>query len=112
MQIKAHNITAHHILKNEVDFILPKFNEGWKNKRGIFSTIITGFIGLAFESISSFLHNSRHKALHKEVKAMLVTTDMQGNKLLHLENMMVMYGIYNAETLENLVKTVHTSHSR
>ena len=28
MQIKAHNNTAHHILKNEVDLILPKFNEG------------------------------------------------------------------------------------
>ena len=43
MQIKAHNITAHHILKNEVDFILPEFNEGQKNKGGIFSAIITGF---------------------------------------------------------------------
>ena len=45
MQIKAHNISAHHILKNEVDLILPKFNEGQKKKRGIFSTIIMGFIG-------------------------------------------------------------------
>ena len=25
IQIKAHNATAHHILKNEVDLILPKF---------------------------------------------------------------------------------------
>ena len=35
MQIKAHNITVHHILKNEVDLILPKFYEGQKSKRGI-----------------------------------------------------------------------------
>ena len=28
MQINAHNITIHHILKNEVDFILPKFFQG------------------------------------------------------------------------------------
>ena len=28
MQIKAHNATAHHILKNEIDLILPKFHEG------------------------------------------------------------------------------------
>ena len=35
MQIKAHNITGHHILKNEVDLILPKFYEGQKSKRGI-----------------------------------------------------------------------------
>ena len=83
-----------------------------KTKRGIFSTIITDFIGLVFEGISSFLHNRRHKALHKAVKAMSVTTDMQRNKLMYLENTMVMYGIYTAETLENLVKTVHTLHSR
>ena len=50
MQIKAHNNTTHHILKNEVDLILPKFPKG-------LSTIITGFIGLGFEGISSFLHN-------------------------------------------------------
>ena len=40
MQIKVHNATAHHILKNDVDLILPKFHKGQKNKRGIFSAII------------------------------------------------------------------------
>ena len=34
MQINLHNKTAHHILKNEVDLILPKFSEGRKSKRG------------------------------------------------------------------------------
>ena len=72
MQIKPHNSTTHHILMNEVDLILPKFPEGQKNKRGNFSKIITGFIGLAFEGTSSFLHNKRHKALCKAVKAMLI----------------------------------------
>ena len=55
MQINAHNKTAHHILKNEVDLILLKFPKGGKSKRGIFSAIISGFVGLAFERISSFL---------------------------------------------------------
>ena len=32
MQINAHNRTTHHILKNEVDLILPKFPKGWKIK--------------------------------------------------------------------------------
>ena len=72
IQIKVHNNTAHHILKNEVDLILPKFPNGQKSKRGIFSTIISGFIGLAFKGISSFLHKKRHKALHKTVKAMSI----------------------------------------
>ena len=51
MQINAHNKTAHHILKNEVDLILPKFPKGQGNKRAIFSAIISGFAGLAFEGI-------------------------------------------------------------
>ena len=50
--------------------------------------------------------------MHKAVKAMSVTTDMQRNKLMHLENTLVMYGIYNAKMLENLVRTVHALHSR
>ena len=45
MQINTHNKTTHHILKNEVDLILPKFPKGRKNKRGIFSAIISGIIG-------------------------------------------------------------------
>ena len=31
---------------------------------------------------------------------------------MHLKNTLVMYGIYNAETLENLIKTVHALHNR
>ena len=34
MQINVCNKTAHHILKNEIDLILPKFPEGRKSKRG------------------------------------------------------------------------------
>ena len=89
-------------MKNEVDLILPKFPEGMKSKRGTFSAIISGFVGLAFEGILSFLHNKTHKALHKAVSAMSTKTDIQRNKLMYLENTLVMYGVYNAEMLENL----------
>ena len=99
MQIKACNAMAHHILKNEVDLILPKIYKGQKNERGFFRTIIIGFIGLSLEGISSFLHNKRYKALHKAVKAMLISMDAQRYKLMHLENTLVMYRIYNAKTL-------------
>ena len=107
MQINVCNKTAHHILK-----ILPKFPEGRKTKRGIFGMIISGFVGLAFEGISSFLRNRRHKAIHKAVCAMSSKADIQRNKLMHLEDTLVMYGVYNAETLEKLIKTVHVLHSR
>ena len=41
---------------------------------------------------------------------MFISMDAQRNKCMHLENTLVMYGIYNAETLEKLIKTVHTLH--
>ena len=31
---------------------------------------------------------------------------------MHVENTLVIYGVYNAELLERLVKTVHALHSR
>ena len=111
MQINSRNITAHHILKNEVDLILPKFCEKQRSKRGIFGTLFSGFIGLAFKGISSSLHHKRCNALKKAVKAMSISTDIHKNKLMHLENTLIMYGIYNAETSEKLIKTVHVLHN-
>ena len=75
-QIKPLNKTVHYILKNERDLIVLQFSMNRKENRGILTSIITGFIGLAYEGISSFLHNSRHKALHKAVKAMETKTNI------------------------------------
>ena len=76
-QIISLKETTHHILGNKVDLILPQFPTNRKEKRGIITSIITGFIGLAYEGISSFLHNRRHKALHKAVKAMESKTNIK-----------------------------------
>ena len=38
-------------------------------------------------------------------------TTTQHDKLMHLENSMVMYGVYNTETLENLINMVHNMHN-
>ena len=111
IQINTCNRTTHHILKNEVDLILPTFSGGRKSKR-TFTTILSGIIGLAYEDISSFLHNRTHKALHKAVSTVTSKVDIQRNKHTHLENTMVMYGVHNVETLETLIKTVYALHSR
>ena len=37
--------------------------------------------------------------------------NIQCNKLMQLENSMLMYGVYNAETLEKLITTVHNMHN-
>ena len=36
---------------------------------------------------------------------------IQHKKLMQLENSMLMYGIYNAETSEKLMNTVHNMHN-
>ena len=111
-QIKYYNQTAYEILTNELALILPTFTKQERQKRGILTSIITGFIGLAYEGISSFLHYKRQKALHKAVCTMENKVDIQHNKIFHLEDSMVMYDIYNSDTLEALIDTVHRLHNK
>ena len=60
-QVKYYEKTVYDILEKDIGLILPKFEDREKNikqkhqKRQIISTLISGFIGLAFEGISSFL---------------------------------------------------------
>ena len=82
-----------------------------RQKCGIITTLVSSFIGLAYEGISSFLHHRHNKALHKAVNAMDSKANIQHNKLMQLENSMLMYGVYNVETLEKLITTVHNIHN-
>ena len=114
--IRSYNNTAHNILEKEINLLLPQMPR--VQKCGIITMLVSSFIGLAYEGIPSFLQNKRNKALQKAITAMDTKADIQHNKLMHLENSMLMYGVYNAETLEKLIKTVHiiyntpTSHER
>ena len=96
-------------MKNETDLILPQIPR--KQKCKIITMLVSSFIGLAYEGISSFLHHKQNKALHKTVRAMDSKTTTQCNKLMQLENSMLIYVIYNAETLEKLISTVHHIHN-
>ena len=62
--IAYHNQTAADILTNQLALILPTFSTQKNQKRGIITSHITGFIGLPYEGISSFLHHKRQKVLH------------------------------------------------
>ena len=53
--IKSYNNTAHNILKNDINLILPQVPR--KQKCVIITTLVSSFIGLAYEGISSFLHH-------------------------------------------------------
>ena len=107
--IKSYNNTAYNILENEINLILPQIPR--KQKCGTITLLVSSFIGLAYEGISSFLHHKQNKALHQAIKAMDRKTSIQCNKLMHLENSMLMYGVYNAEMLEKLINTVHNIHN-
>ena len=107
-QISSYNCTAHNILISEISLILPNFPQA----RLEIALLISAFNGLAYEGISSFLHNRRHKALHKAVKAMENKVNLHCNKLIHIEDSVVMYGIYNAETLERIMHNVTIPNER
>ena len=53
--IKSYSNTAHNILENEINLILPQIPR--KQKCGIITTLVSSFIWLAYEVISSFLHH-------------------------------------------------------
>ena len=111
-QIEYYNHTAYEILQNEIALILPTF--GKRRKRfcaTVLGSIASSVIGLAFEDISSFPHQKRHKALHKAVKAIEKRVDMQHNRVYHLEDTMIMYGKYNTDSLMDLIDTVHKMHN-
>ena len=111
-QIQYYNQTAYDTLTSDIGKILPKFpTENGQKCRAILASILGSVtfevIGLAYEGISSFLHHKRHKALHKAVSIINKKTDIQHNRIHHLENTMIMYGVYNSDTLTDLIDTVH-----
>ena len=107
--IKSYSHMAHNILENEINLILPKVPR--KQKCGIITTLVSSFIGLAYEGISSFLHHQQNKALHMAVRAMDNKATVQGCPLMQLENSMLMYSICKVETLEKSINTVHNIHN-
>ena len=47
-QINYYNHTAYDILTNKISLILPTFPKDKRHKRGIITSLITGFIGLGY----------------------------------------------------------------
>ena len=53
--INSYNNTVYNILEKEIILLLPQVKR--KQKCGIITTLVSSFIGLAYEGISSFLHH-------------------------------------------------------
>ena len=106
--INSYNNTAHNILEKETKLLLPQV--GKRQKCGIITTVISSFIGLTYEGISSFLQHKRNSVLHKAVNAMNNKANLQCNRLIKLDDTMLMCGIYNVE-MEKLINTVCEIHN-
>ena len=104
-QINYYNQTAYNLLQDEIGLILPNFNNRTKRfLTTILGTIASKLIGLAFEGILSLLHHKRHKVLQKAVHIINSKSDIDHNRVYHLEDTMIMYGKYNPDTLMELAK--------
>ena len=101
-QIDYYNKTVHDILTKEIPLILPNFPKNIK-KRGIITSLVTKFIRLAYEGKSSYLHRCYIHGYGKPSK-------FRKKYNFSLEDLMVMYGIYNSDTLEKFINTVHKMH--
>ena len=115
-QITYYNQTAYRILTKDIGLILPTFPTEKRTKRGaILASILGGItssvIGLAYEGISNFLHHKGHKALNKSLTLKEKKNNLQKNQIHHLEDTMIMYGIYNSDTLTALIKTIQNLHN-
>ena len=111
-QIDSYSKIVHNILMKGIPLILPNFQKKKKERRGIITSLVTGFIGLAYEGISSYLHNKRQKALQRAFIAVEKQVNLERNKIFHFEDQLVMYGICNSETIEKLINMIQHIHNK
>ena len=68
-QAGHYNQAVCNILTMEIPMILPNLNKHKRIERGIVTALVTSFIWLAYERISSYLHVKRQKAIQKASRA-------------------------------------------
>ena len=75
-QVEYHEKTVYNILEKDIGMILPKLGNTENNvqpncpKGQIISALISGFIGLTFEGISSYLQHKGQKTLQQAMHTM------------------------------------------
>ena len=62
--ISSYNTTVHNILVNKIQPLLPQIS---KQKHALITTLVSGFIGLAYEGISSFLQKKNIMMPYREL---------------------------------------------
>ena len=90
--------TVYDILEKDIGLILPKFEDREKNinqmpEKTNNISFNCGFIGLAFEGISSFLQHKAEKALQQAMHTMNKTVNTVLNRVFHFKDSMIMYDV-------------------
>ena len=86
---------VYNILEKDIGMILPKFGNTENDikskspKRQFISALISGFIGLAFEGISSYLQHKQQKALQQAMHTLNKRINIEQNRVFHLEDSMI-----------------------
>ena len=82
-QVEFYEKMVYEILEKDIGMILAKFEDRQQNvkpkrqKRQIISAFISGFIGLAYEGISSFLWHKQEKTLQQAMHTMNKRTSIE-----------------------------------
>ena len=86
-QVEYYEKMVYNILEKDIGMILPKFGNTENNvqlkcpKRQIISALISGFIGLAFEGISSYLQHKQQKALQQAMHTKNKRINIEQNRV-------------------------------
>ena len=72
---------VYNIFMKEFPLILQTFKKNKREKKGIFITLAKGFIWLAYEGISTYLHNKRQKPSQKAFDAMERKVNLERNEI-------------------------------
>ena len=106
------------LLENDLYSALPQLRRRSRlvcPRRGLGTLLVsaaTGLITLAVESLGSYLRHKQEKRINDAVVAMREDNTAVQNTLQQYSNDFLMYSRYNVETLEKVIQTMNSLHTR
>ena len=107
---KIYNDTVYNYLEKELPSILPKFPD--RPKRGIFTFLTGGLIGMAVEGVKYFIHQRRMKAMRKAYEELSTKQNIQKNQLYQYKQDLLLYGKYSIGTTDEIIDGLNLLHNR
>ena len=108
------NHTSHKPNLRHVNFKTANDSTTGRTKRGIFAFLpVLGKVAtIAVEALGSYLQNKRNKAIAKALEAIQSGRFLERNHLYNLEKDFVMYGEYEVQSTDGLIKLLSNLNNR